>query len=173
MENKMPLLQSIRGKIILQMMLASLIPIIIIATIVYISMFNSQQSASDSVDESRAEMQEKVIAVSLENQAKAMALEMTGTVGDQILNLVQIVTATMVIGLDDIGSINMYLFSQSMILEDFTAFALTDPDGTVLASTNPEISVGSDLSSESWWDTIISMQPVDGEGRGRLKSSPF
>ena len=135
-DSKITFSQSIRSKIVLLMMLVSLIPIILLSVFVYFSMSNSQQSASDSIDETRMEMQENVIATSLENQASAMALEMTGTTGNQILDLIQIMTATMIIGLDDTSSISMYLFAQLMILDDYEEFTLADPEGTILATTN-------------------------------------
>ncbi len=158
------LFKSIHGKIILQMMLVSLIPIIIIAVIVYISMFNSQQSARDSVDETRAEMQEKVVAVSLENQAEAMALEMTGTVGYQVLDLVQIMSAPSVMqlmmGMGGASIVQIHLDTQLMLLGNFTELTITDLDGKVLVSTNKAVSAGDDLSSEDWWDaeSFISIE---------------
>jgi len=157
---------SIRGKIILQMMLVSLIPIIIIAAIVYVSMFNSQQSASDSVDETRDEMQENVVAVSLENQAEAMALELTGMAGDQILDLIQVMSTPTIMqlamGMGDASVAKMYLDGQVQILDDLTGFTMTDNNGVVLVTTEQDISIGEDLSSKDWWDddNFIAIEPT-------------
>ncbi len=162
-ETQRSFFKSIQGKIIIQMMLVSLIPIIIIAAMVYVSMLDSQQSASDSVDETWDEMQEKVVAVSLANQAEAMALELTGSVGDQVLDLVKIMATPTITGLamgmGDASIAEMYLNGQLKISDQYQELTITDTDGTILATTNPQMSAGDSVSSQTWWEaeSFISM----------------
>ncbi len=53
--------KSLRGKISLQMLMVSLIPIIIIGVLTYSSMSNAEQSASDSLEDSRTQLEQDVV----------------------------------------------------------------------------------------------------------------
>ena len=74
-----------RSKINQQMILVGLILLILITVVVYISMFNPRKSASDSVGDGNPMMPREIVAASLENQAKAMTIEVTKDSVDQIL----------------------------------------------------------------------------------------
>lgn len=155
------------------MMLVSLVPLGIIALLVYLNLFNSQQLARDSVDESRTEMQQKVVAVNLKNQASSMALELTGSMGDRMLDLMQMMSMPTITDiLTESGSeavANAFLEHQNEILSHFTEISVIDNESIVLASTNREL-MGEELISESWWDPsqYISLEIVKDEHLVRL-----
>ena len=72
-----PFLKSLRGKLSLQMLLLSLIPVAIVGFHAYFSMSSTQDIADSSVNEARADMQENVVGVHLAGEANAMNMEMS------------------------------------------------------------------------------------------------
>ncbi len=54
-------MRSLRSRIILQMLLISLIPIMVMGIVIVIGTYQSQKAASDSVDESRTTLQEETV----------------------------------------------------------------------------------------------------------------
>ena len=53
--------KSLRGKISMQMLVLSLLPIIIVGVLAYTSMSNAEQSASDSLQDSRTQLEQDVV----------------------------------------------------------------------------------------------------------------
>ncbi len=71
-----PFLKSLRGKIIVQMLLVSLIPIILVGGLVYNSMNNTEDSATNSVDVSRSALKEDTVAATKASQAWNLSVEL-------------------------------------------------------------------------------------------------
>ncbi len=68
--------KSLQSRIILQMLLISLLPILVITVVIYVGMWNSQESASDSVDESRTILQEETVGANKGGLAWLLSYDM-------------------------------------------------------------------------------------------------
>ncbi len=68
--------KSLRGKISIQMLLVSLLPILIIGAVVYTSMLRAENKASDSVDDSRAVLANDTIGKTKARMAWVLSLEL-------------------------------------------------------------------------------------------------
>ncbi len=71
-----PFTKSLRGKMVLMMMLVSLIPLIIAGAIMYSSMTQTEDSANESVEESRSALKEDTVAATKASQAWNISVEL-------------------------------------------------------------------------------------------------
>ena len=76
MAKQRPFFRSLRGKVSLQMLIISLLPILIVGGLVYNSMSSAEQSASDSLDESRLALEQDTIGANKAAQAWSLSVDM-------------------------------------------------------------------------------------------------
>lgn len=76
--------KSLRGKISIQMLLVSLLPILIIGAVVYSSMLRAENKASDSVDDSRVVLANDTIGKTKSQMAWVLSLEIETWAADRI-----------------------------------------------------------------------------------------
>ncbi len=149
--------ESLRGKITVRMLLISLIPIVIMGAFAGYSMLNAQEGARNSVSKAQTEMRDNVVSISLANEATAMGRELYVDEANAMIDLSQIASNPVVIGLavgqNDIETAARFLGAQMQITEHFAELTATDAEGTVLVSTNSEVYPGINVSSQSWWTT--------------------
>ncbi len=79
-----PFMKSLRGKIVLQMLLVSLIPIILVGGLVYNSMATTENSANDSVDDSRSALKEDTVAATKASQAWNISIDLETWIASKI-----------------------------------------------------------------------------------------
>mgnify|MGYP001138973514 CR=1 FL=1 len=68
--------KSLRSRIILQMLLIGLVPILVMTVVVYVGTYNSQQSARKSVDESRTTLREETVGANKAGLAWLLSYDM-------------------------------------------------------------------------------------------------
>lgn len=68
-----PFFKSLRGKITLQMLLVSLIPIVSVGIVVYVGLSQIAQNTANNLENTRTQMIKDVVGANLENEAKAIA----------------------------------------------------------------------------------------------------
>jgi len=67
--------KGLRGKITIQMLLVSLIPVVIVGVGVYIMLGLATQSTANNLENTRAQLVKDVVGANLENEAKAISLQ--------------------------------------------------------------------------------------------------
>lgn len=79
--------KSLRGKISIQMLLVSLLPILIIGAVVYTSMLRAENKASDSVDDSRQVLANDTIGKTKAQMAWVLSLEIETWAADRVADV--------------------------------------------------------------------------------------
>ena len=79
--------KSLRGKVSLQMLIVSLVPILIAGGLVYNSMAGAEQSASNSVDESRNTLQQETVGANKAGLAWLLSYDMEKWLAERIDNV--------------------------------------------------------------------------------------
>ncbi|MCP4607804.1 MAG: HAMP domain-containing protein [Planctomycetes bacterium] len=132
--------KSLRGKISLQMLLVSLIPIIIIGMLVYFSMSDTESKASDSVDKSRTALEQDTIGTQLAERAGEMSKSMETWMSARSAQARAYAVAPVLaaIAVDSSNEIytqaaNEYLKDQLGINPYFVFAAVTDANGIAIA----------------------------------------
>lgn len=74
-QKKRTFFKSLRGKITMRMLLVGLVPIVVIGLLVYLMMNQSQDSASDSIADARAVLQDDTIGSNLAETARGAAYD--------------------------------------------------------------------------------------------------
>ncbi len=122
-KNQKKILTSLRSRIILQMMLISLVPMAIMAIVVYVGLWNSQEFANKSVEESRFALQEKTVGANKAGLAWLLSYDMEKRIAEQI-EIVrswsrdkEIIAAAM--GEDDNGEAHQFLGDMIIDKPDF------------------------------------------------------
>ncbi len=131
--------KSLRGKITVQMLLVSLIPIIIIGMLVNFSMSGAEDKASDSVDESRTTLEKDTIGTQLAERARQMSNTMETWMSSRSAQArayaVAPVAAAVAVDPNEtyVEAANNYLAEQLSINPYFIFAAITDIDGNAVA----------------------------------------
>ncbi|MFO8101154.1 MAG: HAMP domain-containing protein [Dehalococcoidia bacterium] len=79
-----PFMKSLRGKIVLMMLVVSLIPLALAGGIMYSGMANTESSANDSVDESRSALKVETVAATKASQAWNISVELETWIAEKI-----------------------------------------------------------------------------------------
>ncbi|MBT4512448.1 MAG: HAMP domain-containing protein [Chloroflexi bacterium] len=132
--------KSLRGKLSLQMLLISLIPIIIIGLLVNLSMSDAENQASDSVDEARVALESDTIGAHLAKQAKQMSNTMETWMSARSAQArayaVSPVVTTVAADASNevyVGAANTFLMDQLSINPYFAVVTVTDATGMAVA----------------------------------------
>ncbi len=81
---KRPFQKSLRGKIVLMMLLVSLLPLVIAGGLMYTGMANTENSANDSVNDSRSALKEDTVAATKASQAWNISVELETWIAEKI-----------------------------------------------------------------------------------------
>jgi len=175
MVRKKAMLKSIRGRIIVQMLLFSLIPLLVVGSLVYYSMSNAQDTADTSVDDARADMQDNVVGVQLTNEAHALNLQMVyhGTNFAEEVGKIACAPSLMnlAVGKGDAASVAAFLDSQRSFLPNIKDLTVIDRSGNPLATSNKygvPVSEMDNQVHDSWFRMALS--PL-GVGYGGLDTA--
>ncbi len=114
MEEKKPFFGSLRDKIILQMVLVSALPILLIGGLVYYSMSEAEDSVGDSVDETRIALQEDTIASKMASSAWNLSIDIETWAAERINEVDNWTAAAVIVEAareehDDAGAAQNYL----------------------------------------------------------------
>jgi len=126
--------KSLRGRLSLQMLLVSLVPILVIGGLVYRGMNNSRESAVHSVDDSRISLERDVVQSNLRDEAHQLALELEKDVADRIVlalfsaNGVSITGAVTSQLQDNITTADYFLYTQLLDTQYFDVFTYYGPE---------------------------------------------
>jgi HAMP domain-containing protein len=89
--------KSLRGKITTQMLLISLVPIVLIGGLAYVSLNRAVNKASDSVQQSEDQLTNDVVGEALEQEAADVADEIDGFIRERMADVIVWTTAPTVI----------------------------------------------------------------------------
>lgn len=160
--------ESVRGKVVLAMLLVALIPAVIIGGLSWASLSAAKEQAGDSVAESRISLEQGVVAGNLAATCAGVSREVYAEIEGLMAGVFQLVASPsigeLVTGADNAAAVTRYLTTFAFLNDWYREVSVTDERGLVLASTNPAVDIGTDLSQEPWWGRIaldIEMLPED------------
>ena len=161
---KRSFLKTLRGKLSIQMLMVSLVPILIVGALAYYSMSDAQNSTSNSVDDTRADMQENVVGANLTRQAQAVAIAMSEVISDLTSDLRQTVIVpnvmTLAAGAGDAATTNAYLEAQRLLVPDVGELTVINASGAPLATSNEAnttVSEMGDQETELWFQLALEV----------------
>ena len=174
MAKQRPFLKSLRGKVSVQMLLVSLIPILIIGGMVWNSMTNLENKTEKSIGSSYSILEKDVIQETLSQDAHRLALELEKDMATRIdfikslTNVPGVKEAILSGSLDspEAEAANAFLADQLGVTPWFTTLNLMTPTGQIVGgshvnlvddSINPGLHpayfsfLDADFSNGSWW----------------------
>jgi methyl-accepting chemotaxis protein PixJ len=92
-----PFFKSLRGKITLQMLAVSLVPVLIVGLVAYGGLSQATQSTTTNLENTRAQLVKDVVGANLENEAKAIALQIDQYMLERMSDTIVWVTEPVVI----------------------------------------------------------------------------
>jgi HAMP domain-containing protein len=169
MEKKRSFLKSLKGKITMQMLTVSLVPLIVIGALVYYGMSTTEDKADDSVEETRTALEQQTVGAGKANQAWIVSIQMENWATERIREVMDWTKSPAAIDAlenysgsdgEEIGFLKELLGSG-----EFNAAYLVDMSGQVLAQYSKD-DPRPDFSGRSTWQSALdsSMGIYVGEG---------
>lgn len=159
MGKERPFLKSLRGKVVLQMLIVSLLPILIVGGLVWNSMSNAESSASDSVDASRSALEQDTVGTNKADLAWILSYDMEKWIADRIKDVESWASSPALISAarasaDTDRSAYQYLGEEMAGITSFQYGYLTDLSGNIIADYNPNMVKLDTQSSEATWKQV-------------------
>ncbi|MBT4512739.1 MAG: HAMP domain-containing protein [Chloroflexi bacterium] len=146
--------RSLRGKVSLQMLIVSLVPILIVGGLVYNSMSSAEQSASDSLSESRAALEQDTIGANKAAQAWGLSVDMEKWIAERVGEVKSWARNRSIVEVAKSGE-DTDRVAWSFLAREVAGFAfydeahVTDPSGGTLITTS--FSAAYDEPANSSW----------------------
>ena len=172
--------KSLRGKVSLQMLIVSLLPVLVIGGLVWSSMANLEDNTSESVDNSYDSLEQDVIQANLSGDAYRLSLDMEKTMAARIDYMQTYASSPVVVEAARVGdpespeakAANTFLAEQLEITPYFTVFSLADADGEGISGGYNDVDgtikegvmwvyemlYGNDFTQLEWWEPFTESE---------------